>query len=199
MRRSWLYIFLLWMLPAFDRPDPVLPVSWVLLPGSSLAVNGSTNINTFQCEITNYALPDTLTCLPSQTRGQVLQMQGKLLLNIESFDCHNKMMTNDLRKTLQYKTYPHLSIRFLTLNSFPDFKNPSRITGLVDINLAGVTKRYEIAYVFSADAAQVIHLKGERVVSFSDFNLSPPSKLGGIIRAKDELKVEFKLNMKPLG
>ena len=198
MRKNWLYLILLFVLPGFNAPDTAI-TSWVVMPGSSLAVNGSTNINTFQCEITNYSLPDTLVCSRTAARGQVLPMNGRLQLDIQSFDCHNKMMTNDLRKTLKAKTYPHLSIRFISINSFPDFKNPTRITGVVDIDLAGVTKRFEINYLFTVGSGQMVHLKGDRVVSFSDFNLSPPSKLGGIIKAKDELSVEFKLNLKPLG
>lgn len=198
MRKNWLYLILLFILPGFNPPDNTL-TSWVVMPGSSLAVNGSTNINTFQCEITNYSLPDTLACSRTAARGQLLPMNGRLKLDIQSFDCHNKMMTNDLRKTLKAKTYPHLSIRFISINSFPDFKNPTRITGVVDIDLAGVTKRFEINYLFTIGSGQMVHLKGDRVINFSDFNLSPPSKLGGIIKAKDELSVEFKLNLKPLG
>lgn len=198
MRKNWLYLILLFVLPGFNAPDTTI-TSWMVMPGSSLAVNGSTNINTFQCEITNYSLPDTLTCSRTAARGQVLPMNGRLKLDIQSFDCHNKMMTNDLRKTLKAKTYPHLSIRFISINSFPDFKNPTRITGVVDIDLAGVTKRFEINYLFTIGSGQMVHLKGDRVINFSDFNLNPPSKLGGIIKAKDELSVEFKLNLKPLG
>lgn len=198
MRKNWLYLLLLVVLPGFNTPDNS-NATWVVMPGSSLSVNGSTNINTFQCEITNYSLPDTITCAPKAPKGQLLPMQGRLMLDILSFDCHNKMMTNDLRKTLKYKTYPHLSIRFISINSFPDFKNPSKITGVVDISLAGVTKRFEIYYLFTQDNGQMLHLKGDRVVNFSDFNLVPPSKLGGIIKAKDELSVEFKLKLKPLG
>lgn len=198
MRKNWLYLILLIVLPGFNTPDNS-SATWVVMPGSSLSVNGSTNINTFQCEITNYSLPDTITCVPKAPKGQLLPMQGRLMLDILSFDCHNKMMTNDLRKTLKYKTYPHLSIRFISINSFPDFKNPSKITGVVDISLAGVTKRFEISYLFTQDNGQMLHLKGDRVVNFSDFNLIPPSKLGGIIKAKDELSVEFKLKLKPLG
>ncbi len=198
MRKNWLYLILLFILPGFNAPDTAI-ATWVVMPGSSLAVNGSTNINTFQCEITNYSLPDTLACSRVAARGQVLPMNGRVKLDIQSFDCHNKMMTNDLRKTLKAKTYPHLSIRFISINSFPDFKNPTRITGVVDIDLAGVTKRFDINYLFTVGSGQLLHLKGDRVINFSDFNLTPPSKLGGIIKAKDELSVEFKLNLKPLG
>lgn len=197
MRKNWLYIILIFVLAGFNAPDNA--AIWVVMPGSSLAVNGSTNINTFQCVIANYSAPDTVSCVKLPQHGQSLAMSGRLLLDIEAFDCHNKMMTNDLRKTLQAKTFPHLTVRFISINSFPDFKNPAKIIGVVDIGLAGVTKRFEINYVFTLDGQQMVHLKGDRNINFSDFNLTPPSKMGGIIKARDQLSVEFKLNLKPLG
>lgn len=197
MKKNVLFIGLLFILSGFDRPDS--RASWVVMQGSSLTVNGSTNVNTFECDISNYSMPDTLTCIRSLLKGQSLPMNGRLNLEIEAFDCHNKMMTSDLRKTLKSRTYPVLSVKFVSINSFPDFKNPAKIEGVVDIGLAGVTKRFEINYLFTADEKQLVHLKGNQHIHFSDFNLMPPSKLGGVIKAKDELLVEFKLNLKPIG
>jgi hypothetical protein len=125
-------------------------------------------------------------------------MKGQMDLAIADFDCHNKMMTNDLRKTLKYKEFPNLTIQFISLNSFPDFKNPVSITGIVDISLAGVKKRFDISYLFTIDHKQQLHLKGARAINFTDFNLTPPSKMGGIIKAKDLLDVTFNLNLKSL-
>jgi hypothetical protein len=197
MRVHLVVIALLLVNPVFNLPDA--KVTWVIMQGSSLTVNGSTNINTFQCDIANYDLPDTVTCFKLLQRGAVLPMTGKLNLSIDAFDCHNKMMTSDLRKTLKAKDFPILSVRFITINSFPDFKNPIKITGIVDIGLAGVSKKFEINYYFTADDKQQVHLKGDQKIHFSDFNLYPPSKLGGMIKAKDELLVVFKLNLKPIG
>ncbi len=197
MKLSLFILALLMVNPVFNLPEA--KVSWVVMQGSSLTVNGSTNVNTFQCDIANYNIPDTLTCYKLQPRGAVLPLTGKLNLNIDAFDCHNKMMTSDLRKNLKSKEFPILSVKFLTINSFPDFKNPVKITGIVDIGLAGVNKKFEINYYFTADDKHQVHLKGDQKIHFSDFNLSPPSKLGGIIKAKDELLVEFKLNLKPIG
>ena len=196
MKRRSIYVLLVFLVVGFKSPDNGTTI-WIVIPGSNIKVDGSTNINSFRCDVSNYAFPDTLTCFRLVEKGQMLPMSGKLQLQIESFDCHNKMMTNDLRKTLQAKTYPNLTIRFISINSFPDFKKPIRIIGVVDINLAGVTKRFEIGYLFTTDEHQVLHLKGDRNINFSDFKLVPPSKLGGIIKAKDQLRVEFTLNLKP--
>jgi hypothetical protein len=197
MFKSPILIGLLMILSGFNPPDN--KAVWVVMQGSSLKVNGSTNINTFQCDINNYNLPDTITCVRSSPKGVLLPMNGRLNLSIDDFDCHNKMMTSDLRKTLKAKEFPILSVRFISINGFPDLKNPVKITGMVDIGLAGIIKRFEINYVFTADEYRLVQLKGDQKIHFSDFNLTPPSKLGGVIKAKDELLVEFKLHLKPLG
>jgi hypothetical protein len=197
MHKPLFLLILLFVLSGFTPADNGRAI-WVVLQGSSLTVNGSTNINTFQCVIPNYSMPDTVSLLRSSQKGVQLPMNGRLNLNVEDFDCHNKMMTSDLRKTLKAKTYPVLTVRFVSVNGFPDLKNPAKITGIVDITLAGVTKRFEINYLFSSEEKQQIQLKGDQLIHFSDFNLTPPSKLGGVIKAKNELKVEFILHLKPL-
>lgn len=197
MKKQFFAILLVLLLSGFNPPDN--KSVWVVLQGSSLTVNGTTNINSFQCDINNYSLPDTLTLVKSVPKGQLLPMNGKLNLEIEAFDCHNRMMTADLRKTLKAKAYPLLIVKFISINSFPDFKNPTKISGFVDITLSGVSKRFEINYVFTGDEKQEVHLKGNQKIHFSDFNLVPPSKLGGVIKANDDLLVEFKLHLKPIG
>lgn len=197
MKKQIIALVLVLVLSGFYYPDN--KAVWVVMQGSSLSVNGTTNINSFQCDINNYNLPDTISLLKGLSKGQLLPMNGKLNLEIEAFDCHNRMMTADLRKTLKAKIYPILAVKFVSINSFPDFKNPSKITGVVDISLSGVSKRFEINYLFTGDEKQEVHLKGNQKIHFSDFNLIPPSKLGGVIKANDELLVEFKLNLKPIG
>lgn len=197
MLKPILLIALLNVLSGFNLTDN--RVAWVVLQGSSLTVNGSTNINTFQCDIANYNRLDTIICVKSKIKGLAVPMTGCLNLTIQAFDCHNRLMTSDLRKTLKNKDYPILTIKFVSINSFPDFKNPIKITGLVDICLAGVNKRFEINYVFTTDDHDRLFLKGDQSIHFSDFNLIAPSKLGGVIKAKDELQVAFKLNLKALG
>ncbi|MBY0480565.1 MAG: YceI family protein [Chitinophagaceae bacterium] len=196
MGKKLLYIGLILILSGFNHPDN--KASWVVMQGSTLTVNGSTNVNSFRCDISNYNLPDTISLGRSTQKGVSVTMNGKLNLEIEAFDCHNKMMTSDLRKTLKAKQFPILSIKFISINSFPDFKNPTKIVGVVEIGLAGVTKRFDINYLFSGDEKMLLHLKGNQEIHFSDFKLIPPSKLGGVIRAKDELLVEFMLKLKPI-
>jgi hypothetical protein len=171
---------------------------WLVSQNSSLSVNGSTNINAFSCVIPAYDQVDTLTVSENNKAGVVI-LSGMIGLSISSFDCHNSGMTKQLQKTLKEKQFPVLFIRFLSLHKLPELSTkPEFITGLVNINLAGVNKRFEINYQISQDAQKVIHLLGSRDLNFSDFNLIPPTKLGGMIKTKDKLTVTFHLKMKTI-
>ena len=182
----------------YNKGNPAIIQRWVISENSSLRVNGSTNINTFSCEIPAYDQTDTLSIIKGKN-GKELTLSGNIALKVQSFDCHNSMMTNDLRKTLKEKQFPCLHISFLSLSGCPELTaRPTPITGMVNIELAGTSKRFEVNYQVSIDAQKVIHLLGSRDVNFSDFNLIAPKKLGGIIRTNDKLNVAFHLKMKAL-
>ena len=173
-------------------------IKWVVLNNGSLHVNGSTNINNFSCIVSDERPFDTLTCLINKDAS--VTMNGEISLDLMGFDCHNPMMTADLRKTLKAKEYPKMRIQFLSLNKYPEMKSSQEvINGQVKIELSGVTKSYEVNYKFYMDDKKVLQLVGNRKVNFSDFNLTPPRKLGGIIRVNDVLDVEFNLRIKVQG
>jgi len=171
---------------------------WVVKENSSLSVNGSTNINKFSCVIPAYGKVDTITINKGKDEKGIV-LSGSIDLKVNSFDCHNSGMTKQLQKTLNQKQFPLLHIRFLSLDRLPVITaNPQLITGMVDIEIAGVSKRFEINYQISQDSEKGIDLLGSRSLNFSDFNLIPPSKLGGMIKTKDQLTVVFNLNMKTI-
>lgn len=187
--KNILWISLLFLLPAEKT-------RWVVNENSNLVVNGTTNINKFSCEIPNYDQTDTLVMVKENRN---IALTGNIGLKIESFDCHNKMMTRDLRKTLKENEFPRLYIRFLSLSEFPQLAaEPKPITGWVIIELAGTSKRVEVNYQVYIDEKKIIHLLGSRNINFSDFNLVPPRKLGGMIKTNDLLNVIFHLKMKAI-
>jgi hypothetical protein len=169
---------------------------WVVNENSSLSVNGSTNVNKFSCVIPAYGQVDTITINKGKDDKGII-LTGSIDLKVNNFDCHNSGMTKQLQKTLNEKQFPLLHIRFLSLDQLPVIiAKPQLITGMVDIEIAGVSKRFEINYQISQDAEKCINLLGSRDLNFSDFKLIPPRKLGGMIKTKDQLTVAFNLNMK---
>ena len=122
-------------------------------------------------------------------------LSGNIKLSVQNFNCHNPIMTADLRKTLKVSQFPKVMIYFISMNKYPE-SNKDITKGSVVIVLAGVSKRMEVDYKVVAADKNNINLVGSRKINFSDFNITPPRKLGGMIQTNNELSVVFNLKMK---
>jgi len=170
---------------------------WVINKGCSLKVGGSTNVNKFSCVIADYNRPDTLTFYTDKKSGP-LKIHGEMKLDVQNFDCHNPVMTSDLRKTLKAKTFPKLTIRFITISRYPGSQEENSVKGVVSIELAGVMKKFDVDYRYIPGHSGTAILIGTQKVNFTDFDLVPPRKIGGMIQTDNELNVEFNIKVRIL-
>jgi len=106
-------------------------------------------------------------------------------------------MTADLKRTLKSDRYPYLKMTFSNLKSAPSLTRAEVIEGAVNITLAGVTKMFTINFQIQGNQNDLT-ISGKRIVSFSDFKLTPPAKVGGMIQTNQELLVEFYLKLKKI-
>jgi YceI-like protein len=169
---------------------------WIVEKESGLTVKGKSNINTFTCNIDKYLAKDTIVQVNNASNAILLD--GSLSMDIKSFDCHSGQITNDLRKTLKAKEHPTMVIRFISIDRLPKPVQTEFIKGLIEVELAGVVKRFDLVYTFSKEKSGNTRLIGGRSFCFSDFNLSPPKKLAGLIKIKDDFEVEFKLTLRSM-
>ena len=200
---SYKNLFIILLIPvllssrAKENEYSLKTVRWVVEKNSTLRVQGKTNVNKFVCTISEYAERDTIICLGEPARQ--VKLTGALEMDVLSFDCHSKMITKDFRKTIKADKYPVLTIRFLSLESMPVLENKTEsIKGWVEVELAGVVKKFQLNYSFSNAASGLIQLNGGRSFSFSDFKLTPPKKLGGLVKIKDAFDVNFMLTLQPV-
>jgi hypothetical protein len=170
--------------------------SWIVQKSSSLRINGRTNINHFSCAVAQYGEPDTITFQNEGCRGRSIgiPLNGVLHVNIGDFDCRNHAMTGEFKKTLLYKQYPQLKVIFLNLERMPAFgPQQETLKGQVFIELAGVSKQFEMDYTSNREDSATVELTGSRQLSFSDFGLHPPQKMGGLVKVNETLDVRFTL------
>lgn len=151
--------------------------SQVFAQVNKVEIRGWTNVNTFKCVNNDFK---TATSLYLLTENRLPNIN----LKVEDFDCRNKMMTSDLRKALHAEKYPALSIKFL------DFKRSSstRFLAVVEVKMMNISKKYTIEFLENNKS-----LMGNKRLRFSDFNIIPPKKMGGIISVNDELDLFFSL------
>lgn len=182
-----------------EYPSKKKLIKWAIQKTSTIRIKGSTNVNNFGCDITGYYQPDTIYCSEENTISKLVTLNGDLQVDVRKFDCHNKMLTGDLRKTLRADEYPTMLIRFLSLERAPIIHNDKDfLRGWVEIELAGSRRRFEVCYTFIKTGSSFIQLNGNRSFSFADFKLTPPKKFGGIIKVNDKFNVDFNLLLDPV-
>lgn len=180
---------------AFAPPPDrgVLIHRFIVQPTSKLTIDGKTNVNSFQCAITQYFGSDTLVLREGRSRRPVFT-KGYVGLKAESFDCGMQVMTNDFSKTIHANKYPVVSIEFISFERIPRYDgSEDKFKGKLKISLGGTTKSFEMNCTIEAEKSGYIHLKGGRDFTFSDFNLEPPTKMLGMVKVNDDLKVNFHL------
>jgi hypothetical protein len=171
---------------------------WVVDSNSSLTIEGRSNVSAFYCEVTKYLEADTLQYVNNETTRQFIFTNSSLTVDINDFDCHQRIITNDFRKTLKADQNRFLKIQFISLDAFDVRNNNQVVKGKVEILLAGKLKCTTIDFNINATNSGLIQMNGSKNMLFSEFNVMPPKKLAGIIRIKEEIRVNFQLFFKPV-
>jgi hypothetical protein len=176
----------------FFHPPTVSTERWIIEKNSNLHIEGKSNVAAFQCDVTEYLNSDTISFFKEEENAAFLTIKGGLTIHVNKIDCHQRYITNDLRKTLKADKIPLLKIDLISIGNFTLSGNKN-IKGLVAINLAGVARKMEVNYTVQTDEKNNIHLCGNRDVLFSDFGLTAPSKLAGLIKVEERLNIRFRL------
>jgi polyisoprenoid-binding protein YceI len=104
-------------------------------------------------------------------------------------------MNQDLQAFLKVKEHPSASIRLIKVDISGDQimnKPRQEAISLMEITLAGITKRYQIPVTITNDGGEY-GFSGSLELNICDFDLEPPVVMMGLIRVKEEVKVDFKL------
>lgn len=172
---------------------------WVIESNSSLAIAGSSNVNSFVCDVKEYLQRDTLKSTAEEKNHRLLFLNSQLNVDVRRFDCHNRFITQDFFKTLNADDYPKLIIKFVALEQFSSYLQQQEIKAWVDIQLASTCRRMQLDLMLSRQRNGTYKLNGKRRMSFADFKLKTPSKIAGLIRINEEIDVEFELFFRALG
>ena len=169
----------------------------IVQPSSTLYIEGTTNINGYECAIIKYTGNDTLVLHEGGRNIRPVFVKGAVELDASSCDCGIPLMTADFRRAINSKEHPSIVIDFISFERMPVYANvPDKFTGILKISIGGVRKVFEVNCTINATPAGVIHLVGSRVFNFSDFNITPPTRMLGAVRVNQSLTVSFHLQLK---
>jgi hypothetical protein len=147
-------------------------------------ISGESNVNQFSFNFNQVELFNNLPPEVSDTGNIIISIP------IKDFQASNPMMYHDFLMMLKESEFPRIVICFSrkqlnmsqygSFNSFPDFR----------ITIAGITRNYKIdCSVFPC--AENLFVRGEKRLKLTDFQITPPVKLKGLVKVSDEINVNF--------
>ena len=165
---------------------------WNVTSESTLKINGTTNVNSFEC-LTDYDRGMDLIMERWDPYHKKWEIYGSVNIGVDQFDCKNRVMNNDFRNTLKYETYPEIKIEFINIREVETDQNTRTAEGWVEITIVGETRRYFLSGELELIKDYKSILRGEQKFRFTDFGIDPPTKGLGLIRVRDEISVNFEL------
>lgn len=176
---------------------------------SRLWIEGSSNVNQFECRAEEYqgeaTVPETESenepsVYPAAQANETLFL--KLDIRVDSIECGKSKMNQDLQKALKAEQYPEISFLFQEANILDEPNSNQnedifilQVKGLLTV--AGTTKEISFkteAYFINESR---VRATGGTKINMTDFGVEPPTALMGLIRANEELTVNFDLIATP--
>lgn len=151
--------------------------SSIIINKIEINITGLSTVGKYNCSST-YLKRDTI----------VLNVANKNHIKAEipmvKFDCGNRIMTKDLQSTVKTTQFPY------SIVTLSDIK-PSGANYKCNLNFL-ITNKTLVYKDFILTKANN-KLQGAISLKFSDIGLSPPVKMGGLIKVNDQILVNFSL------
>lgn len=210
MLNKFFIAFLLWvgipagMLLSQSNPEAFLfsePMPFVITQDSRLWLEGSANVVDFECHATSMVARggleglDTLSAVPAPHGDLILEVR----VPVGDLNCGRNGINRDMRNTLNASRFPYIVYTY-SQNELLGLTTENDMF-VFDINTWGSLQ------ISGKDRSEEIRIKGEFLgpwrfrirgsheVRMSDFGLTPPSPMMGLIKVDDTLVVHFDVTL----
>ncbi len=188
-----LFVTITW---AFQRAEA--QEVYVLTPDSRLRIEGTSTVDDFTCEAEDIRgkgrLDQEQAAAPGdRTRSGTAVVE--LIVPVRSFDCGKARMNRDMQNALRADLYPNIEFWLehveVTGAGVGGSAYDLRVTGW--LNLAGAERNVTIEVRGSVLPGGILRAQGALNLLMTDFGITPPTALLGLVRAHDRITVAFDL------
>lgn len=154
--------------------------------GSKLWIDGSSTVNTFSCSTVQIDGNAHFVGDSSSVEVDII---------VHSLHCGNDRMNDDMYNAMKASTHPsiHYSLAAVGNVVLDSIADEFHIDTEGLITIAGVSKKINIPIDVHQLGYGRYLITGKKDLAMHDFNITPPSAFFGIIKAHDQLIVNFAL------
>jgi hypothetical protein len=183
------------LIPLFSVAESGFIYAYQVRANSWIALSGTTNVNSFTCTSSG-DIPDgylIADILPGS--NAVFFSDASLNIKVSSFDCKNRIMSNDLHEAMGGSKHPIVSIRLKEIRPQQQVKSKGKgkLRAEFAITLNGVTRDADIIVDYHEHSPLNMLLSGSKDFLMSDFGIDPPSPAMGFVKVRDKVSISFHL------
>ena len=164
---------------------------------SRLWIEGITNINSYQCNADTIAGFGRLE--EPQRTNEIIESHESVVIDVKipvyELDCGKKAMNKDMYEALKAGSHPQIHYQLkesdFIENIIDDGEEWMKIMSTGIIKVAGVEKEISIPVLGKVLDNNRFHVKGEKELLMSEFDIEPPTALLGLIKAKENITIKF--------
>lgn len=134
---------------------------------------------------------------PKESVKEEGDVRISVALPVKSLDCGKSAMNRDMYNALRANKFPSIKYHLLEATLRPDLESGSDGEGWMNIQtrgileIAGVQDTTGVWVIGKAIGEKQFQVKGEKHINMDTFDIEPPSKMFGLIRADKNLEVHF--------
>jgi hypothetical protein len=168
---------------------------------SELTLEGKTNVSLFTCDCMDVFQPQYFSLEVQDDGGLVTKFnQTKLSLAVKNLDCGNKMMNKDLQKALNAGDHPYIVIELLEIkqtkcNRVLELNDWVQVKSLIRLTLNGRSNEYWLNITAKKIGGNRFRFIGNKTFNMSEFGVTPPTAMMGVVKVKDEIKINLDLEI----
>lgn len=159
------------------------------MPDSKLTITGDTNISEFACAFNSQMIPSSRKVIMKEVGSELHFENAILKLDNTGFDCGSKGINKDFHALLKTEEYPEISLELKKLC----INTPTQATADLIISIAGIMKAYKVPVKIINGI--IPQYRGDLTLNINDFNLKAPKKMFGLIVVKEDIDINFNLNV----
>jgi hypothetical protein len=150
----------------------------IIIDRLEIEILGNSTVGKYTCA--NSLLYRDTIYLSSSTKNSL-----KSEISMSNFECGNRIMNKDLKTTVKATKFPKSTV---TINNIKPFGTNYKCS--LNFHITDKTLSYQNLVLKNTKES----LEGVVAVTFSEISLEPPTKMGGIIKVKDEFVIHFNLH-----
>jgi hypothetical protein len=156
-----------------------------------VAVKGSSNVNEFSLDASVSSISVNASDYQSGSSGQKQKSRCFISIPVKDFKTSNQLIYRDFLEMMKAKQHPDIliGIDYVFLERVQKEKKGGKTS--VEINLAGVSRIYEMNIRYNAKTGSFSSLSGSETMKLTDFNLNPPQRMFGMVKVSNEIIVNF--------